>query len=92
MKDLNVQQIVIIYLVVINVITFIIYGIDKVKAQQKKWRISEATLLGLAVIGGSIGAWLGMKLWHHKTLHNKFRFGIPIILIAQIALMLFFYF
>ena len=92
MKDLNIQQIVIIYLVVINVVTFIIYGIDKVKAKQKKWRISEAMLLGLAIIGGSIGAWLGMKLWHHKTLHNKFRLGIPLILIVQIVLILFFYF
>ena len=92
MKDLNIQQIVIIYLVVINVVTFIIYRIDKVKAKQKKWRISEAMLLGLAIIGGSIGAWLGMKLWHHKTLHNKFRLGIPLILIVQIVLILFFYF
>ncbi len=77
----------IIYLLLaINVITFILYGIDKLKAKKGKWRIPEATLLLLAVVGGSIGAWLGMKVWHHKTLHKKFRYGVPLILIAQIAL------
>lgn len=79
-------HIALIYLAIINVVTFFLYGIDKWKAKRLKWRISEATLLGLAVIGGSIGAWLGMKTWHHKTLHKKFRYGIPLILIAQIAL------
>ena len=75
-----------IYLVVINVVTFFLFGFDKWKAKQSKWRIPEATLLGMAAIGGSIGAWLGMKVWHHKTLHKKFRYGIPLILIAQIVL------
>ncbi|MBR6842465.1 MAG: DUF1294 domain-containing protein, partial [Prevotella sp.] len=55
------------YLIVINVVTFTVYGIDKLKAKQGSWRISEATLLILAVFGGSIGALLGMKVWHHKT-------------------------
>lgn len=64
-----------------------IYGIDKLKAKQDKWRIPEATLLLLAVVGGSIGAWIGMKVWHHKTLHKKFRYGVPAILLIQIALM-----
>ena len=79
-------NIVLIYLVAINGVTFVVYGIDKYKAVRSKWRIPESTLIGLAVIGGSVGAWLGMKFWHHKTLHAKFRFGIPIILIAQVAL------
>ena len=79
------------YLAVVNVVTFIVYGIDKWKAKNSKWRIPEATLLGLAVIGGSIGAWMGMKTWHHKTLHKKFRLGVPLILIAQIALLMFIY-
>ena len=74
------------YLIAINIVTFIVYGIDKVKAMKGKWRISEATLLLLAVIGGSIGAWLGMKTWHHKTMHKKFKYGLPLILLAQIAL------
>ena len=80
------KQIIIIYLIVINVVTFFLYGIDKWKAKRSKWRIPEVTLLGLAVIGGSIGAWLGMKVWHHKTQHKKFKYGLPLILLAQIAL------
>ena len=86
MKDLNFLHIVPIYLAVINVVTFFMYGIDKWKAKKSKWRIREAALLGLAVLGGSIGAWLGMKVWHHKTLHKKFKFGVPAIIIVQIAL------
>lgn len=74
------------YLLAINVAAFLVYGIDKLKAKHAKWRISEATLLLLAAVGGSIGAWLGMKVWHHKTLHMKFRYGVPIILLLQIAL------
>ena len=74
MKDLSLLHIALIYLAVIrssllallamNVVTFFIYGIDKWKAKRLKWRIPEATLLGMAVFGGSIGAWLGMKTWH----------------------------
>ena len=75
------------YLLAINVVTFIVYGIDKYKAKKAKWRIPEATLLLLAVLGGSIGAWMGMKVWHHKTMHKKFKYGIPVILLIQIALM-----
>ena len=75
------------YLLAINAVTFIIYGIDKYKAKNAKWRIPEATLLLMAVIGGSVGAWLGMKVWHHKTMHKKFKYGIPAILMIQIALM-----
>ena len=75
------------YLLVINAVAFIMYGIDKYKAKKAKWRISEATLLLLAVVGGSIGAWMGMKVWHHKTMHKKFKYGIPAILLIQIVLM-----
>ena len=81
-------HVALLYLVAINVVTFFVYGVDKYKARYAKWRIPEATLLGLAVIGGSIGAWLGMKVWHHKTMHAKFKYGIPLILMAQIALVL----
>ena len=86
MNDLSLLHIVLIYLAVINVVTFFMYGVDKWKAKRSKWRIPEATLLLLAVLGGSIGAWLGMKVWHHKTLHKKFRYGVPAIIIVQIAL------
>lgn len=74
------------YLVIINIVTFVVYGIDKWKAKRGNWRISEATLLMLAVIGGTIGALLGMKVWHHKTMHLKFKYGLPLILLVQIAL------
>ena len=74
-----------IYLAAINIVAFFLYGIDKWKAQHDKWRITEATLLWIAVAGGSLGALLGMKLWHHKTQHAKFRYGLPTILILQIA-------
>ena len=79
------------YLLVINAATFIIYGIDKDKAKKAKWRISEATLLTMAAVGGSIGAWLGMKAWHHKTQHRKFKYGVPVILLIQIVLMIYFH-
>lgn len=75
------------YLLAVNAVTFIVYGIDKYKAKKAKWRISEATLLLLAVLGGSVGAWVGMKVWHHKTMHKKFKYGISAILLIQIALM-----
>lgn len=78
--------IIMIYLVVINLATFVTYGIDKWKAKKDKWRIPEMTLLGLAVLGGSIGAWLGMKAWRHKTMHKKFQYGVPLILLAQVTL------
>ena len=74
------------YLIVINIVTFLVYGIDKWKAKQGSWRISEVSLLILAVIGGCIGALLGMKIWHHKTMHKKFKYGLPLILLVQIAL------
>ena len=76
---------IICFLLAINIATFLLYGIDKYKAKKSKWRISEATLLTMAAIGGSIGAWAGMLLWHHKTMHKKFKYGIPLISIMQIA-------
>lgn len=80
------------YLLAINALAFLTYGLDKLKARHHRWRIPEATLLLLALIGGSLGAWLGMHLWHHKTLHLKFRYGVPTILLAQITLATFYYF
>ena len=79
-----------IYLISINVATFFVYGIDKWKAKKSKWCIRETALLGLALLGGSIGAWLGMKVWHHKTQHKKFKYGIPAIIIVQLALIVYF--
>ena len=78
------------YIFFINLVSFMMFGIDKYKARRGQWRISEATLLAVAAIGGSIGAWMGMKVWHHKTLHSKFRYGVPIMLLAHIALIAYF--
>ena len=99
--NMTIKQIILIFLIVINVVAFFLYGIDKWKAKRSKWRISEAILLGLVVIGGGVGAWLGMKVWHHKTMHKggtcdvdnivggyQFNYGIPLILVAQIAIIL----
>ena len=85
-NGIEITEALLYYLIVINIVTFLVYGIDKWKAKQGSWRISEATLLILAVIGGSIGALLGMKIWHHKTMHKKFKYGLPLILIIQIIL------
>jgi len=83
---MNILNELLIYLAVINVATFFTYGLDKWKAKKSLWRIRESSLLMLAVLGGSIGAWLGMKVWHHKTQHKKFKYGVPLIILAQIAL------
>ena len=112
MNDHSYLHIALIYLVAINIATFFMYGIDKwrstsgrllptgrKKAKNSKWRIRETALLGLAVLGGSIGAWLGMKVWHHKTQHKggnrdidnivggyQFKYGIPAIIIIQLVI------
>ena len=87
---------ILLYLAAINIVAFFLYGIDKWKARHDKWRITEARLLSVALLGGSVGALLGMKIWHHKTLHNKFRFGLPLILCLHlaiaVALVYYFYF
>lgn len=89
-REMEAMEIYILYyLAAINVITFVVYGIDKLKAKKGKWRIPEATLLLLAIVGGSIGAWCGMKVWHHKTMHKKFKYGIPLIIAVQIGLYLY---
>ena len=74
------------YLIGINVLTFLLYGIDKWRAQRDRWRIPEDTLIWLAIVGGSIGALLGMYLFRHKTKHRKFTIGIPVILAVQLVL------
>lgn len=78
-------NILLMYLSAITLVTFFVYGIDKYKARKSKWRIPESTLLWIAVLGGSVGALVAMKVWHHKTLHRKFKYGIPAILIIQIV-------
>lgn len=80
------ERIAIIYLLAVNILAFMLYGIDKKRAKNGKWRISEKTLIGIAVIGGSVGALFGMHIFHHKTRHWYFRYGLPVILIVQVLL------
>lgn len=77
------------YLLIINIAAFIVYGVDKSRAVKSQWRISEKTLILLAVFGGSIGAMIGMMKFHHKTKHIKFYVGVPLILIVHISAALF---
>lgn len=86
---MDINEVILSCFLAVNLITFVVYGIDKRRAMQNKWRISESTLIWLAVIGGSIGAMIGTKLWHHKTRHRKFKYGIPAIIVAQIAVAVF---
>ena len=73
------------YLALIKAITFAVYGADKRRARKDRWRVPERTLFLLAVLGGSLGALLGMHVFHHKTKHWYFRLLIPLILLLQIA-------
>ena len=83
--------VLLVWLAVINLLTFIVYGADKRRARKGKWRVPEKTLLLLPLLGGSIGALLGMRVFHHKTKHWYFVWGIPAILLAQIALAVWIY-
>ena len=74
------------YLILVNAAALLLMLSDKLKAKRGAWRIPEATLMGVALLGGSIGALLGMKLFRHKTRHLKFTLGIPFILFCQIML------
>lgn len=76
-------QVILFSLLAINGIEFVLFGLDKHRAKHDQWRIPEATLLLMAVVGGSIGGILGMKVWRHKTKHAKFFIGLPLVLICQ---------
>lgn len=78
-----------IWLIIINIITFAVFGIDKKKAIDGKFRISELTLFVLSILGGSLGGFIAMHTFHHKTKKWYFKFGIPLILIAQVLLIIF---
>ena len=78
-----------IWLIIINLLTFVVFGIDKKKAIDGKFRISELTLFVLSILGGSLGGLAAMYTFHHKTKKWYFKFGIPLILIAQVLLIIF---
>lgn len=83
---MSVISYLIIYLAIINLTGFAVMGIDKLKARKRAWRIPESTLFVIAIIGGSLGTTIGMHLFHHKTRHWYFLYGMPAILFMQIAL------
>lgn len=81
-----IYQALCIYLTAINLLLFALMGIDKWKAKNSRWRIPERTLFLTAMLGGSVGGILGMRIFRHKTRHNSFKYGFPAILAAQLAL------
>ena len=76
-------------MLLMSVVTFFLYGADKRKAQKGKWRISESTLLLFSFLGGSLGAFLGMRAFRHKTQHWKFKILVPLFLVLHIALLVY---
>ncbi len=85
---MNSFDLILLYVVIVNLVSFIMMGVDKRKAQKRAFRIPEATLFVLAIIGGSLGSIIGMHLFHHKTRHWYFLYGMPAILAVQIILIL----
>lgn len=81
----------VIYLILMNLIGFGLMGVDKQRARRRDWRIPEKVLFGAALLGGSVGAWAGMYLFHHKTRHWYFVVGMPLILAVQTALAWYFH-
>ena len=81
----DIHNISAVYLLVVNIAAFAVYGWDKLCAKRGMWRVPEKILLLLAILGGSVGAMAGMAIFRHKTLHLKFRYGVPLILILQLV-------
>ena len=79
------ERVIVGYLLIINLLAFAAFGIDKYKAMRHAWRIPEKTLFGVALLGGSVGAIIGMRIFHHKTKHWYFVVGMPLILALQVA-------
>lgn len=77
---------VLFYLICVNIVSFVLFGLDKSRAVRRQWRISEKTLLLTALIGGSLGAEAGMLCFRHKTKHARFRIGIPAVIIVQLLI------
>ena len=85
------DHLILLYLTIINAAAFLLMLIDKQKARRGAWRIPAATLIWIAILGGSIGSLIGMYFFRHKTRHLKFVLGIPVILFAQLALLIWLY-
>jgi len=87
---MNKYKIFLICLLVVNIVTFLLFGYDKLQAKKNRWRIAEKTLFIFSILGGSVGAIAGMKVWRHKTRKKHFKFGIPLILILELSGVLYF--
>lgn len=74
------------YLLIINIAGFAAMGVDKQKARKQQWRIPEKRLFLCGLIGGALGVWLGMRIWHHKTKHRSFTVGIPLLFVFNLFL------
>ena len=85
------MDVIIIYVVLVNLIAFLMYGVDKWNARKNQWRISEKMLLSIAAVGGSVGAYVGMQFFHHKTKKPKFYIGVPFIFLVQISVLIYIY-
>lgn len=81
------HKLLLIYLAIINIVTMVVFALDKIAALEKRWRISIITLLGFALIGGSVGALIGMYLFHHKTKKDYFKIGVPLIIVMQVVVL-----
>lgn len=84
MNIVNEYRIIGIYYICVNIIAFILYGLDKKYAREGRWRIPEKTLLGIALIGGAAGAWIGMQTFRHKTKHMSFRTLVPLFAVVHV--------
>ena len=85
---MRVVTLMVLYLIVVNIAGFAAMGIDKSRAKKRAYRIPEANLFMLAIIGGSLGSILGMHLFHHKTRHLYFLYGLPAILVVQLLIVI----
>ena len=86
------MQVLFLYLITVNVLAFVLFGLDKYKARKGFWRISERGLMFAALLGGSVGALCGMRLFRHKTKHKIFTIGVPLMLLAQGLLLMYYLF
>lgn len=88
MEKQTLENIALLLLLGMNVLSFVLMGVDKRRARQNRWRISERTLLLVSGLFGSLGGLLGMRCFHHKTKHRRFAVGIPVMLVVQTLLLL----
>ena len=79
------------YFILINIVTFLMFAVDKWKAKRNHWRIPERVLLGMSFVGGAIGGYIAMRVCHHKTQKKRFSIGVPVMVILHIAAVIYFY-